>query len=94
MHQKQTAPYIMSIYKEKTKLTCNCSKSLLFVLLAACADGYVTYNYTNTQICLKYVSSPAMYPDAVQHCQLEGGDLIRLDSKLKYDILTELLGWC
>uniref|UniRef100_K1R1M3 Uncharacterized protein n=1 Tax=Magallana gigas TaxID=29159 RepID=K1R1M3_MAGGI len=58
---------------------------------AACATGYATYNYTDTQICLKYVSAPASYPEAAQQCQAEGGDLIKLDSKLKYEIMKDYL---
>lgn len=53
--------------------------------------GYVTFNFTDTQICLKYVTTPATYPEATKHCQADGGDLIRLDSNLKYDILTDYL---
>lgn len=62
------------------------------VVLAACTTGYATYNYTDTQICLKYVSEPASYQEAAQYCQAEGGDLIKLDSKLKYDIMKDYLG--
>lgn len=61
-------------------------------VLAACAQGYATYNYTDTQVCLKYVSETASYPEAAQHCQAEGGDLIKLDSKLKFDIMKNYLG--
>lgn len=57
----------------------------------ACATGYATYNYTDIQICLKYVSVPASYPEAAELCEAEGGDLIRLDSQLKHDIMTNYL---
>lgn len=30
----------------------------------------------------------------MDYCQADGGDLIRLDSKRKHDILTEMLGMC
>lgn len=68
------------------------SNRFLLVVLAACTTGYATYTYTDTQICLKYVSAPASYPEAAQHCQAEGGDLIKLDSKLKYEIMKDYLG--
>eukprot|EP00105_Crassostrea_gigas_P002472 XP_011415016.1 PREDICTED: uncharacterized protein LOC105319257 [Crassostrea gigas] len=57
----------------------------------SCKDGYLTYNYTNTQICLKYVSTPCTYPEATGYCQADGGDLIRLDSQLKHEIATDYL---
>nr|XP_034319353.1 uncharacterized protein LOC117687213 [Crassostrea gigas] len=85
----------------KYQRTCLCCEDLTGIDLvsplwtsfvpAPCKDGYVTYNYTNTQTCLKYVPSPASYPEATKHCQAEGSDVIRLDSKLKHDILTDIL---
>uniref|UniRef100_K1QEB5 C-type lectin domain-containing protein n=1 Tax=Magallana gigas TaxID=29159 RepID=K1QEB5_MAGGI len=59
--------------------------------ILSCKDGYLTYNYTNTQICLKYVSTPSTYLEATEYCQADGGDLIRLDSKRKHDIVTDYL---
>ena len=56
-----------------------------------CKDGYVTYNYTDYQICLKYVPNPVRYTLARAHCEAEGGDLIRIDTTLKYDIFKEIL---
>ena len=56
-----------------------------------CKDGYVTYNYTDYQICLKYVPDSVRYTQARAHCEAEGGDLIRIDTTLKYDIFKEIL---
>lgn len=62
----------------------------LIIFLVPCKHGYVAYNSSGTQICLKYVSTPSTYPEATEYCQADGGDLIRLDSKRKHDILTEM----
>ena len=61
-----------------------------------CKDGYVTYNYTDFQICMKYVPHSVQYTLARAHCREEGGDLIKIDTTLKYDIFKELLskGFC
>lgn len=67
-------------------------KLLSFIFSVSCKDGYFTYNYTNTQICLKYVSTLSTYPEATKYCQADGGDLIKLDSQLKHDIVTDYLG--
>ena len=56
-----------------------------------CKDGYVTYNYTDFQICLKYVPDSVRYTQARAHCEEEGGDLIKMDTTLKYDIFKEML---
>ena len=58
-----------------------------------CKDGYVTYNYTDFQICLKYVPDSVRYTQARAHCEAEGGDLIRIDTTLKYEIFKEMLGY-
>ena len=61
-----------------------------------CKDGYVTYYYADFQICLKYVPDSVRYTQARAHCEAEGGDLIKIDTTLKYDIFKELLskGFC
>ena len=56
-----------------------------------CKDGYVTYDDNDFQICLKYVPDPVRYTQARAHCEEEGGDLIRIDTTLKYDIFKEML---
>ncbi|XP_022311379.2 uncharacterized protein LOC111116676 [Crassostrea virginica] len=56
-----------------------------------CKEEYVTYNYTDFQICVKYVSDLTTYPEAVKHCRADGGDLFRIDTALKYDIFKDLL---
>ena len=60
--------------------------------LGRCGNGYVAYNYTDHQICLKFVNNPASYIEASAQCQIEGGNLFKIDTKLKHDILTEYLG--
>ena len=65
-------------------------KERLFVL-GLCKDGYVTYNYTDFQICLKYVPDSVRYSQAKVYCEADGGDLIRIDSTLKYDIFKNML---
>ncbi|XP_048750767.2 uncharacterized protein LOC125662565 [Ostrea edulis] len=52
----------------------------------ACPDGYTTYQYKYFKICLKYVAMDTKYPDAVNFCNADGGDLIRIDSQQKYDL--------
>nr|XP_022311390.1 uncharacterized protein LOC111116695 [Crassostrea virginica] len=56
-----------------------------------CGNGYVAYNYTDHQICLKFVNNIASYIEASAQCQIEGGNLFKMDTKLKHDILTEYL---
>ena len=63
-----------------------------FSFLGLCKDGYVFYNYSDYQIGLKYVQDLVAYSQAKAHCGAEGGDLIRIDSILKYDNFKELLG--
>jgi hypothetical protein len=57
-----------------------------------CPEGYNIHQYTDSTICLKYVTKGANYPDAVNNCKGDGGDLIRMDSKQKYDIFKAYLG--
>ena len=57
-----------------------------------CKEEYVTYNFTDFQICVKYVSDLTTYPEAVKHCRADGGDIFRIDTALKYDIFKDLLG--
>ncbi|XP_048751416.1 uncharacterized protein LOC125663154 [Ostrea edulis] len=57
-----------------------------------CPQGYTTHQYTYFKICLKYVSVYVKYPDAVNHCNADGGDLIRIDSQQKFDIFKTHLG--
>lgn len=60
--------------------------------LGPCKDGYVAYNYTDHQLCLKFVGNKVPYPEASARCQAEGGDLFKLETVAKYTIMTDYLG--
>ena len=87
MHELQS-PLYGCIFKKYQSL----SQSLPFFCSGRCKIGYVAYNYTDHQICLKFVNNPASYIEASAQCQIEGGNLFKMDTKLKHDILTEYLG--
>nr|XP_022312457.1 uncharacterized protein LOC111117596 [Crassostrea virginica] len=56
-----------------------------------CQDGYAAYIAPEFQVCLKFVPVSSDYTKAKEHCEAEGGDLIRIDSTLKYDIFKQML---
>ncbi|XP_062602934.1 uncharacterized protein LOC134264654 [Saccostrea cucullata] len=60
--------------------------------MSPCPEGYTTYNYTYFEICLMYVPVNSKYPDAVENCKENGGDLIKIDSLEKYDIFKSFSG--
>ncbi|XP_052692703.1 uncharacterized protein LOC128170978 [Crassostrea angulata] len=53
------------------------------------SDGCKTYNLSSQQICLKYFPVLARYLSARNLCQAEDGDLIKIDSKEKFDIFKD-----
>ncbi|XP_062603875.1 uncharacterized protein LOC134265673 [Saccostrea cucullata] len=57
-----------------------------------CPSTYVMYDYTHYNICLRYLSISANYTEAVGNCQADGGDLVKIDSSHKYDILKGHIG--
>jgi hypothetical protein len=63
-----------------------------FLILDYCRVGYNAHQYTNSMICLKYVTMDTTYPDAVNSCRGDGGDLIRIESKQKFDIFKAYFG--
>ncbi|XP_048751140.1 uncharacterized protein LOC125662817 [Ostrea edulis] len=52
-----------------------------------CPMEYTAFQYGEHRICLRYVESSQNYLDAVDVCSREGGDVIRLDTEEKHDIL-------
>nr|XP_034319372.1 uncharacterized protein LOC117687235 [Crassostrea gigas] len=54
-----------------------------------CAEGYATLKLMSYEICMKYFPVPASYSTAQANCQAEGADLIKIDSKEKYDIFND-----
>ena len=72
------------------KLYCIHNSSVL--ISASCQDGYAAYIAPEFQVWLKLVPVSSDYTKAKEHCEAEGGDLIRIDSTLKYDIFKQMLG--
>ena len=72
------------------KLYCIHNSSVL--ISASCQDGYAAYIAPEFQVCLKFVPVSSVHTKAKEHCEAEGGDLIRIDSTLKYDIFKQMLG--
>lgn len=57
-----------------------------------CDNGYATYYLMPYQICLKYFPGPVSYSKAQANCQAKDADLIKIDSKEKYDIFNDYHG--
>lgn len=64
----------------------------LFILLGFCPFKYTGYKYNQDKVCLRYEESLRTYQEAVDICQREGGDLIRVDSLTKHNILKDFVG--
>lgn len=64
----------------------------LILFVAPCAKGYASYDLLGSQICLKYFPVPVSYATAKANCQVEGGNLIKIDSQEKYDIFKDYHG--
>uniref|UniRef100_A0A8W8NNQ4 C-type lectin domain-containing protein n=1 Tax=Magallana gigas TaxID=29159 RepID=A0A8W8NNQ4_MAGGI len=56
-----------------------------------CPFKYTGYKYNQDKICLRYEESLRTYQEAVDICQREGGDLIRVDSLTKHNILKDFV---
>lgn len=64
--------------------------SLCFVV--PCTNGYATYCLMPQQICLKYFQGPVSFSTAQTKCQAEEADLIKIDSREKYEIFKDYHG--
>ena len=60
--------------------------------LGFCPKGYENFSYIDDEICLKFISKKVSYSEAAAQCQADRGDLFKMDTKLKYNILSEYLG--
>uniref|UniRef100_K1QB98 Receptor-type tyrosine-protein phosphatase kappa n=1 Tax=Magallana gigas TaxID=29159 RepID=K1QB98_MAGGI len=56
-----------------------------------CPFKYTGYKYNQDKVCLRYEESLRTYQEAVDICQREGGDLIRVDSLTKHNILKDFV---
>ncbi|XP_062599529.1 uncharacterized protein LOC134261067, partial [Saccostrea cucullata] len=56
-----------------------------------CPRGYSVYMPLDITRCMRYEETPAQYDDAAKACQLEGADIIKLDSAQKFKIFKEFL---
>lgn len=56
-----------------------------------CVDNYKGYEYNNVKFCLRYEESLKTYHEAVDICKREGGDLIRVDSLAKHNIMRSFV---
>ncbi|XP_052692168.1 uncharacterized protein LOC128170441 [Crassostrea angulata] len=56
-----------------------------------CPFNYTGYTYNEHMICLRYEESMKKYHQAADVCQHEGGDLIRLDSLTKHNIMRSFV---
>jgi hypothetical protein len=65
---------------------------MYFIITDRCPKGYTPYPIISLFICLKYVALNTKYPDAVNDCNADDGDLIRIDSQEKFDIFRTHLG--
>lgn len=62
------------------------------MFLGFCPFNYTGYKYKKDKICLRYEESLKTYHEAADICQREGGDLIRVDSLDKHNIMKEFVG--
>lgn len=62
------------------------------MILGSCANGYLNYDLSDSQICVKYFPIEVSYSSARANCQAEGGDLIKIDSPEKFDMFKEYHG--
>lgn len=62
------------------------------LILGNCANGYLNYDLSDSQICVKYFPIQVSYSSARANCQAEGGDLIKIDSPEKFDMFKEYYG--
>lgn len=63
-----------------------------YIPLGNCALRYKGYEYNNQKVCLRYEETLKTYHEAADVCQREGGDLIRVDSITKHNIMSAFIG--
>lgn len=74
---------------------CNCHKinvhKYFTYIPVSCPSHYKEHKRDDVTICLGYSDNSMVYHAATSSCQTEGGDLIKVDSLDKFNILKEFL---
>lgn len=61
------------------------------VFIKDCPKEFIEYENDTVRTCLLAELTPRNHSDAVSHCQAKKGDLIRLDSTEKYQMLQDVV---